>query len=90
MTVICFYVDCFIGARVLQVGKYSAGSYPASSATEAGAREVAAAKLLAVIEGSDAGGLPTSPAERALRGLRDIVADHEAGIWASTVPHLYR
>ncbi|XP_013176763.1 PREDICTED: tudor domain-containing protein 7 [Papilio xuthus] len=69
---------------------YTASSYPDSSPSEEMAREVAAVKLLAVIEGSEMKGLPTSSAARALSCLLDLVAEHEAGLWASIVPHMYR
>lgn len=69
---------------------YSSSSYPDSSPSEDLAKEVAAVKLLAIIESSDVGGMPTSSSSRALTCLTELVAEHEAGLWASTVPHLYR
>ncbi|XP_045772816.1 tudor domain-containing protein 7 [Maniola jurtina] len=69
---------------------YTASSYPDSAPTEELSREVAAVKMLAVIESSEAPGLTTSGEERALAGLSELVAAHEAGVWASMVPHLYR
>lgn len=69
---------------------YSVSSYPDSSPSEQLAREVAAAKVLAMVEGSEVQGLPTAGAARALQALADLVAEHEAGLWASIVPHMYR
>ncbi|KAI5640546.1 tudor domain-containing protein [Phthorimaea operculella] len=69
---------------------YTASSYPDSSPTEDLAKEVVAVKLLATIESSEAGGLPTSSSSKALAYLADLVSEHEAGLWANTVPHLYR
>ncbi|CAG4978862.1 unnamed protein product [Parnassius apollo] len=69
---------------------YSASSYPDSSPSEELAKEVAAVKLLAIIESSEAGGLPTSSSSKAITCLADLVSEHEAGLWASMVPHLYR
>ncbi|XP_047985623.1 tudor domain-containing protein 7 [Leguminivora glycinivorella] len=78
--------DCSI-----KVGaSYSASSYPDSSPSQELAKEVAAVKLLMEIEGSGPGGMPTSSPGKAVASLADLVAEHEAGLWASTVPHLYR
>ncbi|XP_072943788.1 tudor domain-containing protein 7B isoform X2 [Epargyreus clarus] len=78
--------DCTI-----KVGNtYSCSSYPDSSPSEDLAKEVAAVKILAAIESSEAGGLPTSSNSKAITFLADLVSEHEAGLWASTVPHLYR
>lgn len=65
-------------------------SYPESSPSEELAKELAAVKLLAVIESSEAGGLPTSGGAAALAGLAALLADRAAGVWATQVPHLYR
>ncbi|XP_037969050.2 tudor domain-containing protein 7A [Plutella xylostella] len=70
--------------------QYKATSYPDSAPSEEIAKEVAAVKLLASIESSQMGGLPTSSDSKALASLADLVAEHEAGLWASTVAHLYR
>lgn len=69
---------------------YSTSSYPDSSPSEELAKEVAAVKMLAVIESSEAGGMPTSSSSDAITYLSELVAEHEAGLWANTVPHLYR
>ncbi|XP_068626612.1 tudor domain-containing protein 7A [Battus philenor] len=69
---------------------YGVSSYPDSTPTEELAKEVAAVKLLAVIEGSEVSGLPYSNNSRAIAGLADLVAEHKAGLWASIVPHMYR
>ncbi|XP_028156043.1 tudor domain-containing protein 7A isoform X1 [Ostrinia furnacalis] len=69
---------------------YSSSSYPDSSPSEELAKEVAAVKMLAVIESSEAGGMPTSSSTDAIACLTELVSEHEAGLWASTVPHLYR
>lgn len=69
---------------------YSACSYPDSSPTEELAKEVAAVKLLSIIESSEAKGMPTSSLSKAMSCLVDLMSDHEAGIWAIKVPHLYR
>ncbi|KAJ0182545.1 hypothetical protein K1T71_001914 [Dendrolimus kikuchii] len=69
---------------------YSASSYPASSPSEDLAKEVAAVKLLSAIESYDAAGLPTSTNSKAMLCLSELVSEHEAGLWANTVPHLYR
>lgn len=76
----------------MQVGaNYSACSYPESSSpSEELAKEVAALKLLAHIESSEADGIPTSNASEAVTWLADLVAEHEAGLWASILPHTYR
>ncbi|KAJ2947850.1 hypothetical protein O0L34_g9639 [Tuta absoluta] len=79
-----FDCTCKVGSN------YTASSYPDSSPTEDLAKEVVAVKLLAVIESSEAGGLPTSSSSKALAYLADLVSEHEAGLWANTVPHLYR
>ncbi|CAH2050370.1 unnamed protein product, partial [Iphiclides podalirius] len=70
--------------------KYSATSYPDSSPSGDLAKEVAAVKVLASIEGSEVSGLPTASAARAVIRLADLVAEHEAGLWANIVPHMYR
>lgn len=54
------------------------------------AKEVAAVKLLASIEGSEVRGLPTTSASCAVVRLADLVAEHTAGLWANFVPHTYR
>ncbi|CAG9796634.1 unnamed protein product [Diatraea saccharalis] len=69
---------------------YSASSYPDSSPSEELAKEVASVKLIDLIESSEAGGMPTSSSSNAIVCLTELVAEHEAGLWASTVPHLYR
>ncbi|XP_026319524.1 tudor domain-containing protein 7A isoform X2 [Hyposmocoma kahamanoa] len=70
--------------------QYTASSYPDSSPSEDLAKEVVAVKLLAVIESSEAGGLPTSSSSKTISCLTELVSEHEAGLWANTVPHLYR
>lgn len=47
-------------------------------------------KMLTLIESLEVGGLATSSPGVAVDALVNLVAEHEAGIWASTVPHLYR
>ncbi|XP_013191242.1 tudor domain-containing protein 7 isoform X2 [Amyelois transitella] len=69
---------------------YTASSYPDSSPSEELAKEVAAVKLLGMMEGAGSGNLPTSAPASALAGLVLLVAEHEAGLWANMVPHLYR
>ncbi|CAH0405405.1 unnamed protein product [Chilo suppressalis] len=69
---------------------YFASSYPDSSPSENLAKEVASVKLLNVIESSQACGMPTSSTSNAIACLTKLVDEHEAGLWASTVPHLYR
>lgn len=69
---------------------YSATSYPDSSPSEELAKEVASMKLLNMIESSDACGKPTSSSSGALAFLTELVAEHEAGLWANIVPHMYR
>ncbi|XP_045448202.1 tudor domain-containing protein 7 [Melitaea cinxia] len=80
----CFHCSIKVG------GSYSVSSYPESSPSEELAKELAAVKLLAVIESSEAGGLPTSGGAAALAGLAALLADRAAGVWATQVPHLYR
>ncbi|CAH2102571.1 unnamed protein product [Euphydryas editha] len=80
----CFHCSIKVG------GSYSASSYPESSPSEELAKELAAVKLLAVIESSEAGGLSTSGGAAALAGLAALLADRAAGVWATHVPHLYR
>lgn len=76
---------------LLQVGTtYSASSYPASSPSEELAREAAAAKLLLMLESAEGGGVPTSAPAVAMQQLTELVAECEAGLWATTVPHMYR
>ncbi|VVC87494.1 unnamed protein product, partial [Leptidea sinapis] len=69
---------------------YSASSYPDSSPSKEGAMEVASVKLLKEMESLNRGGLLTSSNAKALAGLVEIVSEHEAGIWATSVPNLYR
>ncbi|CAK1539974.1 unnamed protein product [Leptosia nina] len=69
---------------------YKASSYPNSSPTEELAKEVASEKLLHIIQSSEASGLPTSSNSKAISGLTELVSEHEAGVWANTVPCLYR
>ncbi|KAM3967660.1 tudor domain-containing protein 7 tapas [Aphomia sociella] len=69
---------------------YKSSSYPDSSPSEELAKEVAAVKLLALIESSEVDGIPTSSTSSTISCLTELVAEHEAGLWASTVPHLYR
>ncbi|XP_022821442.1 tudor domain-containing protein 7 isoform X3 [Spodoptera litura] len=71
-------------------GSYSVSSYPDSSPSEDLAKEVGAVKLLSAIESSEAGGKPTSSSSNAIVYLTELVSEHEAGLWANTVPHLYR
>ncbi|XP_026493738.2 tudor domain-containing protein 7 [Vanessa tameamea] len=81
----CFHCSIKVG------GSYTVSSYPdSSSPSEELAKELAAVKLLAVIESSEMEGLPTSSPTGALQALVALVADSEAGIWATHVPHLYR
>lgn len=78
-------------ACTVKVGStYSASSYPNSSPSEELAKEVAAVKLLSTIESSESGNIPTSSSSNAIACLTELVSEHEAGIWANTVPHLYR
>ncbi|CAH0592425.1 unnamed protein product [Chrysodeixis includens] len=77
--------DCTV-----KVGTYCAVSYPDSSPSEELAKEVAAVKLLAVIESSEADGMPTSSSSKAIAYLTELVSEHEAGLWATIVPHMYR
>ncbi|KAG6440568.1 hypothetical protein O3G_MSEX001309 [Manduca sexta] len=78
-------------ACTVKVGtSYSASSYPDSSPTEDLAKEMAAVKLLTIIESSGAEGKPTSSSSNAISNLIELVSEHEAGLWASTVPHMYR
>ncbi|XP_012549270.1 tudor domain-containing protein 7 isoform X1 [Bombyx mori] len=69
---------------------YVAMSYPNSSPSEELAKEVAAVKLLELLESSETEGVPTSSPTKAMSSLVDLVSEHEAGLWASTVPFLYR
>lgn len=69
---------------------YGSSSYPDSSPSEELAKEVVAVKLLAVIESAEAGNLPTSSRTKAISCLSELVSEHEAGVWAYTMPHLYR
>ncbi|XP_045493317.1 tudor domain-containing protein 7 [Colias croceus] len=69
---------------------YSVSSYPDSSPSEELAKEVASEKLLLSIQSSEAGGLPTSSNNKAITGLTELVSEHEAGLFASIAPHLYR
>ncbi|KAH9636554.1 hypothetical protein HF086_014815 [Spodoptera exigua] len=70
-------------------GSYSVSSYPDSSPSEDLAKEVGAVKLLSAIESSEAGGKPTSSSSNAIVYLTELVSEHEAGLWAYIVPHLY-
>ncbi|XP_059050429.1 tudor domain-containing protein 7 [Achroia grisella] len=75
----------------IKVGSaYTSSSYPDSSPSDDLAKDVAAVKLLARIESFNVDGLPTSSSSSALTYLTELVAAHEAGLWANTVPHLYR
>ncbi|XP_049692223.2 tudor domain-containing protein 7 isoform X1 [Helicoverpa armigera] len=77
--------DCTV-----KVASYCICSYPDSSPSEELAKEVGAVKLLSVIESSEAGGMPTSSSSNAIVCLTELISEHEAGLWANTVPHLYR
>ncbi|CAB3239962.1 unnamed protein product [Arctia plantaginis] len=77
--------DCTV-----KVGSYSASSYPDSSPSDELCKEVAAVKLLSKIESSESGNVPTSSSSNAIAYLAELVSEHEAGLWANTVPHLYR
>ncbi|XP_075972301.1 tudor domain-containing protein 7 tapas isoform X2 [Anticarsia gemmatalis] len=77
--------DCTV-----KVGTYSSFSYPDSSPSEEMAREVAAVKLLNSIQSNEFGEVPTSSSSNAIVCLTQLVSEHEAGIWANMVPHLYR
>ncbi|XP_049881297.1 tudor domain-containing protein 7 [Pectinophora gossypiella] len=79
-----YVCQCTVGTT------YKTSSYPDLSPSEELAREVVAVKLMGEIESSEAGGLPTSSSRKATACLADLVAEHEAGLWATTVPHLYR
>ncbi|GBP45732.1 Tudor domain-containing protein 7A [Eumeta japonica] len=69
---------------------YSASSYPTDCSTQDEAKELAAFKLLSIVESSESGGLPTASDERAMACLATLVSEYDAGLWASTIPHLYR
>ncbi|XP_045528231.1 tudor domain-containing protein 7B isoform X1 [Pieris brassicae] len=74
----------------VQVGSYLESSYPEPSSSEDLSKELASEKMLHAIQSSDAGRLPTSSNNKALLGLTEVVFEHEAGVWASHIPHLYR
>lgn len=75
----------------VKAGKtYSALSYPDASPTEEVATEVAAAKLLGILESTEKPGLPTTDASKTVAYLSQLVAESENGLVSTTIPHLYR